>query len=74
MSPAITAGAVARTWPPSATTPIVCRKLTTGLSSERIVSQARVRIRYVVKNGATTANRSRLRYFPALKAIAYATG
>ena len=31
---------------------------TTGLESLRIVFQAIVRIRYVVKNGAITANRS----------------
>ncbi len=50
------------------------RKDTTGPWSARIVSQARVRIRKLVKKGAMTRISTRLRQRPALKAIMYASG
>ena len=57
MSPAITAPEVASTRPSSGTIARNWRTSTSGLESARIVFQAIVRIRYVVKNGAITANR-----------------
>ena len=47
---------------------------TTGPPSARIVFQASVRIRKLVKNGAMTRTSSRLRQRPARKAIRYASG
>ncbi len=65
MSPAITAPEVASTRPSWGTICRNWRTFTAGLESSRIVFQAIVRIRYVVKNGATTANSSRLFHLPA---------
>ena len=48
--------------------------LATKPSSERIVSQASVRIRYVTKNGATTSSRNRFFQRPPRNAIQYASG
>jgi hypothetical protein len=47
---------------------------TTGPPSARIVFQARVRIRKLVKNGATTRIMTRFFQRPARKAIRYASG
>ena len=68
-SPAITAPLVASTRPSSGTRWRNWRTSTAGLASARIVFQAIVRIRYVVKNGATTANSRSSFQRPARSAI-----
>ncbi len=50
------------------------RTLTTGPLSARIVFQASVRIRKLVKNGAITRIMIRLRQRPARNAMRYASG
>ncbi len=52
----------------------VLRAPTTGPPSARIVFQASVRIRKLVKNGAMTRISTTLRQRPARKAIRYASG
>ena len=57
--------------------PSRCRSrsvLTTSPLSERIVSHASVRIRYVTKNGAMITSRSRFFQRPPRNAIQYASG
>ena len=67
-SPVRPNGAVtSRTWSES-------RTPTTGPPSERIVFQARVRMRKLVKNGAITITSSSPRHRPARKASRYASG
>ena len=69
MSPAITEIGVSRTRPEEPRSPSELRKSTTALWSERIVCHARVRIRYVVKNGAITQKSRTLRQRPERSAI-----
>ena len=50
------------------------RTATTGPSSDRIVCQASVRIRKLVKNGAMTSTSRMFFQRPDLKAMVYASG
>ena len=72
--PQTTATDVASNLPSGPSTWIARRKPTTGPLSARIVSQASVLMRYVMKNGAITSSRNRFFQRPPRKAIQYASG
>ena len=74
MIPAMTAVEVASRRPSSATRCDDLEASTTNPSSERMVCQASVLIRYVTKNGAMIKSSRRFFHRPPRKAIQYASG
>ena len=74
VSPPTTAIVVSSSRPPSPRRCSRCSSQTAGPPSLRMVFQAKVRTRKVVKNGSTTRPSRRFLSLPARKAMKYASG